>query len=592
MSWNAQARAVTICFGLVGLFSVYSVRLIDLQVVEHEKYTALAAEKHNHKQIIYARRGIIRDAHDEALAENVPVKTVVADASHIRDRMAVATAIANQLEMDPRDIADKLNQIGKGSKHIVLKAEIPEQTAEKIRESLRVANLRGIYFDQDFVRVYPNGQMLSQVIGFIDHEHKGIMGIERTMQDFLQGVDGFRYIETDRTGKELVPYRGQENPAKDGCNVKLTIDLGLQNILETELDAACAEFKPKDATAIIMRPQTGEILAMASRPTFDPNKPGDAVPDQQKNRSVVDMIEPGSTFKIVTTSAVLEEKLVTPDTTVYCENGHFQYAGRVLRDAHPMGVLTVHQVLMKSSNIGVAKLALQLGETKLYEYIRRYGFGQRTGIALSGEITGLVNPPHRWSKLDITRIPMGQSVAVTPLQIISAMSSIANGGKLMKPMIVSEVTDDTGRKVAAFAPEMVRQVISTETARKITSALKDVVSKQGTAQKAAVPGFRVAGKTGTAQKVDPRGGYMSGRYVTSFVGFMPADDPRFTLLVLLDDPTAKEGEVYGGTVAGPIFSRMAEKAARYMDLKPTEEIPTQHVSFGQKKVAQSQSSRD
>jgi cell division protein FtsI/penicillin-binding protein 2 len=592
MSWNAQARAVTVCFGLVGLFSVYSVRLIDLQVVEHEKYTALAAEKHNHKQIIYARRGIIRDAHDEALAENVPVKTVVADASHIRDRMAVATAIANQLEMDPRDIADKLNQIGKGSKHIVLKAEIPEQTAEKIRESLRVANLRGIYFDQDFVRVYPNGQMLSQVIGFIDHEHKGIMGIERTMQDFLQGVDGFRYIETDRTGKELVPYRGQENPAKDGCNVKLTIDLGLQNILETELDAACAEFKPKDATAIIMRPQTGEILAMASRPTFDPNKPGDAVPDQQKNRSVVDMIEPGSTFKIVTTSAVLEEKLVTPDTTVYCENGHFQYAGRVLRDAHPMGVLTVHQVLMKSSNIGVAKLALQLGETKLYEYIRRYGFGQRTGIALSGEITGLVNPPHRWSKLDITRIPMGQSVAVTPLQIISAMSSIANGGKLMKPMIVSEVTDDTGRKIAAFAPEMVRQVISTETARKITSALKDVVSKQGTAQKAAVPGFRVAGKTGTAQKVDPRGGYMSGRYVTSFVGFMPADDPRFTLLVLLDDPTAKEGEVYGGTVAGPIFSRMAEKAARYMDLKPTEEIPTQHVSFGQKKVAQSQSSRD
>jgi cell division protein FtsI/penicillin-binding protein 2 len=592
MSWNAQARAATVCFGLVGLFSVYSARLIDLQVVEHEKYTALAAEKHNHKQIIYARRGIIRDAHDEALAENVPVKTVVADASHIRDPVALATAIANQLEMDPRDLADKLSQTGKGSKHIVLKAEIPEQTAEKIRESLRVANLRGIYFDQDFVRVYPNGQMLSQVIGFVDHEHKGTMGIERTMQDFLQGVDGFRYIETDRTGKELVPYRGQENPAKDGCNVKLTIDLGLQNILETELDAACAEFKPKDATAIIIRPQTGEILAMASRPTFDPNKPGNAVPDQQKNRSVVDMIEPGSTFKIVTTSAVLEEKLVTPDTTVYCENGHFQYAGRVLRDAHPMGVLTVHQVLMKSSNIGVAKLALQLGETKLYEYIRRYGFGQRTGIALSGEISGLVNPPHRWSKLDITRIPMGQSVAVTPLQIVSAMSSIANGGKLMKPMIASEITDDTGRKVASFAPEMVRQVISTETARKITSALKDVVSKQGTAQKAAVPGFRVAGKTGTAQKVDPRGGYMSGRYVTSFVGFMPADDPRFTLLVLLDDPSAKEGEVYGGTVAGPIFSRMAEKAARYMDLRPTEEIPTQHVSFGQKKVALSRSSRD
>jgi cell division protein FtsI/penicillin-binding protein 2 len=592
MIWNAQARAVTVCFGLVGLFSVYSVRLINLQIIEHEKYTTLAAEKHNHKQIIYARRGIIRDAHDEALAENVPVRTVVADASHIRDPVAVAAAIANQLEMDPRDLADKLSQSGKGSKHIVLKAEIPEQIAERIRESLRVANLRGIYFDQDFVRVYPNGQMLSQVIGFVDHEHRGTMGIERTMQDFLLGVDGFRYIETDRTGKELVPYRGQEDSAKDGSNVKLTVDLGLQNILETELDGACAEFKPKNATAIMMRPQTGEILAMASRPTFDPNKPGDAVPDQEKNRSVVDMVEPGSTFKIVTTSAVLEEKLVTPDTTIYCENGHFQYAGRVLRDAHPMGVLTVHQVLTKSSNIGVAKLALQLGETKLYEYIRRYGFGQKTGITLSGEISGLVNPPHRWSKLDITRIPMGQSVAVTPLQMVTAMSSIANGGKLMKPMIVSEITDESGRKVATFTPEMVRQVVSPETARRITSALKDVVSKQGTAQKAAVPGFRVAGKTGTAQKVDPRGGYFSGRYVTSFVGFMPADDPRFTLLVLLDDPIAKQGEAFGGTVAGPVFSRMAEKAARYLDLRPTEEIPSQHVSFDQKKVALSRPSRD
>ena len=592
MNWNAQARAVTVCFGLVGLFSVYSVRLIDLQIIEHEKFTALAAEKHSHKQIIYARRGIIRDAHDEALAENVPVKTVVADASHIRDPVALAAAIANQLEMDPRDVADKLNRTGKGSKYIVLKSEVPEQKAEKIKESLRAANLRGIYFDQDFVRIYPNGQMLSQVIGFVDHEHKGTMGIERTMQDFLQGVDGFRYIETDRTGKELVPYRGQENAAKDGSNVKLTVDLGLQNILETELDAACAQFKPKNATAIMMRPQTGEILAMASRPTFDPNKPGDAVPEQEKNRSVVDMVEPGSTFKIVTTSAVLEEKLVTPDTTVYCENGHFQYAGRLLRDAHPMGVLTVHQVLMKSSNIGVAKLALQLGEARLYEYIRRYGFGQKTGIALSGEISGLVNPPHRWSKLDITRIPMGQSVAVTPLQMVTAMSSIANGGKLMKPMIVSEITDETGRKVATFTPEMVRQVISAGTARKITSALKDVVSKQGTALKAAVPGFRVAGKTGTAQKVDPRGGYLSGRYVTSFVGFMPADDPRFTLLVLLDDPSAKQGEAFGGTVAGPVFSRMAERMARYLDLQPTEEIPPQRVALGQKRVALSRSNRD
>jgi cell division protein FtsI/penicillin-binding protein 2 len=402
------------------------------------------------------------------------------------------------------------------------------------------------------------------------------------MQEFLQGTDGYRYIEMDRTGREIVPYRGLETPAKDGCDVTLTVDMGLQNIVESELAAACAEYKPKDAAAIMMRPQTGEILAAASWPTFDLNKPGQSTPEQTKDRPIVDMIEPGSTFKIVTTSAVIEEKLVTPETTVFCENGRFQYAGRVLRDAHPLGLLTVHQVLEKSSNIGVAKLALQLGDTKLYEYVRRFGFGERTGVALTGEIPGLVNPPHRWSKLDITRIPMGQSVAVTPIQMVTAMSAIANGGKLMKPMIISKITDPDGRPVASFEPEVVRQVISHETAKKITAALKDVVSKQGTAQKAAVKGFTVAGKTGTAQKIDPKGGYMQGRYVVSFVGFMPADEPRFTLLVLLDDPVTKAGEAYGGLVAGPIFSRMAEKAARYLDLSPTEDVTP--LAASQKKV--------
>ena len=587
MRWNAQARAVTVCFGLVGLFSVYSIRLIDLQIVKHEEYAALAAEKHVHKQTIYARRGIIRDVHQEALTENLPVKTIVADATHLRDPMAVAEAIANQLEMDPRELADKLRT---GRPYIVLKREIPEQKADQLKETLRIGGLRGVYFEQDFVRVYPNRSMLSQAIGFLDHDHKGVLGIEKTMQEVLQGTSGNRYIELDRTGREIVPYRGLETPAKDGCDVTLTVDMGLQNIVESELTAACADYKPKDAAAIMMRPQTGEIMAVASWPTFDLNKPGESKPEQTKDRPVVDMVEPGSTFKIVTTSAAIEEKLVTPQTTIFCENGHFQYAGRVLRDAHPMGLLTVHQVLEKSSNIGVAKLALQLGDTKLYEYVRRFGFGERTGVALTGEIAGLVNPPHRWSKLDITRIPMGQSVAVTPIQLVTAMSTIANGGKLMKPMIISKITDPDGRPVATFQPEVVRQVISRETAKKITAALKDVVSKQGTAQQAAVPGFKVAGKTGTAQKIDPKGGYMQGKYIVSFVGFMPADDPRFALLVLLDDPVTKAGEAYGGLVAGPIFSHMAEKVARYLDLTPTEEIAP--LAANQKKVVFREARRD
>jgi cell division protein FtsI/penicillin-binding protein 2 len=578
MRWNAQARAVTVSFGLVGVFSVFSFRLIDLQIAKHEEYTALAAEKHVHKQVIYARRGIIRDVHNEPLAENVPVKTVVADASHMRDPLAVAKAIADQLKMDPQELADKLKT---GRKYIVLKREVSEAAANQIKESIRIANLGGIFFEQDFVRTYPNGPLLSQVIGFVDHEHKGALGIERTMQDFLQGANGFRYIEQDRTGKELVPYRGLESAAKDGCDVTLTIDLGLQNIVENELGRAMAEYKPKGAIAIMVRPQTGEIMAMASRPTFDLNDPGEADPDQTKNRAVVYMVEPGSVFKIVPVSAALNEKLVTPDTTIFCENGHFLYGGRLLRDAEPLGVLTVHQVLQHSSNIGAAKLGLQLGENRLYDYARRFGFGQKTGIALTGEISGLLSPPQHWSKLEITRIPMGQSVAVTPLQMVMAMACVANNGKLVKPMIVSQITDPTGRVVATFSPEVERQVVTPETCRKVIPALQDVVAA-GTAKSAVVPGFKVAGKTGTAQKIDPKGGYMSGHYVSSFIGFLPADDPKFVLLVTLDDPTVKGELAFGGRTAAPVFSQIAARAVNYMDLRPTEQVPP---PAGTKKVA-------
>jgi cell division protein FtsI (penicillin-binding protein 3) len=573
MTWNAQARAVTVCFGLVGVFSVFSFRLIDLQIAKHEEYTALAAEKHVHKQVIYARRGIIRDVHNEPLAENVPVKTVVADASHMRDPVAVAKAIADQLKVDPQELADKLKT---GRRYIVLKREVSEEAANQIKEALRIANLGGIFFEQDFVRTYPNGPLLSQVIGFVDHEHKGALGIERTMQDFLQGTDGFRYIEQDRTGKELVPYRGLESAAKDGCDVTLTIDMGLQNIVETELDRAMTEFKPKGAIAVMVRPQTGEIMAMASRPTFDINNPGEADPDHTKNRAVVYMVEPGSVFKIVATSAAINEKLVKPETTIFCENGHFSYGGRILHDAEPMGVLTVHQVLQKSSNIGAAKLGLQLGENRLYGYARRFGFGQRTGIPLTGEIPGQLHPPQNWSKIDITRIPMGQSVTVTPLQMVMAMACFANDGRLMKPTIVSQITESSGRIVASYAPETVRQVVTPDTTRKIVSALKDVVTA-GTAKSANVPGFKVAGKTGTAQKIDPKGGYLQGRYVSSFIGFLPADDPKFVLLVTLDDPAVRGEAAFGGRTAAPVFERIASQAVNYMDLRPTEPIPGQAV---------------
>jgi len=405
-------------------------------------------------------------------------------------------------------------------------------------------------------------------MGFLNHERKGVQGIEAAMDDYLSGQDGFRYIERDRTGQELVVYRGQEREPRDGLNVTLTIDMGLQSIVEDELDAAVKEYKPKTAIAIMANPKTGEILAMASRPNYEPDALGEAQPEDMKNHAVIDMFEPGSTFKIVVASAALNEGLITTETRINCEGGHFAYAGKILRDHHGYGLMPVHDILMKSSNIGSAKMGLMEGEQTFYEYIKRFGFGERTGVELPGEIRGLVPPPSRWDKLSITRMPMGQALAVTPLQTVQAMSVIANGGKLIAPHLVKSLSDSGGKVIKEFKPSVIREVINSETASIVSNALIDVVSTKGTAILASVPGFKVAGKTGTAQKAMPGGGYYENKYVASFCGYMPADDPAFVCLVLVDDPQVGPEMYYGGLVAAPVFSRIAERAARYLDLQP------------------------
>jgi cell division protein FtsI (penicillin-binding protein 3) len=397
--------------------------------------------------------------------------------------------------------------------------------------------------------------------------------VEASMEEYLHGQDGFRFIEHNRAGQEIVPYRGQERPQRDGYQVHLTIDLSLQNIVENEIDAAMEEYSPQKATIILMRPQTGEILAMANRPDFDLNLRSEAKPEEMKNRAIIDMMEPGSTFKIVAAAAALNERKLRPDSTIFCENGLWTFGGAALHDHRAFSYLSVRDILVKSSNIGAAKLALSVGEQRFYEYIRRFGFGERTGIELPGEISGLIRPPQAWSKISITRIPMGHEVGVTPLQMTVAMAVIANGGKLVTPRIIKSINTPEGKIVSSLSPVLQRQVISSETAREIGDALRGVVSDRGTAAAAAVPGFTIAGKTGTAQKVDPKGGYEQGKYVVSFAGYLPADHPEFVGLVVLDDAHTSKPELnYGGLIAGPIFSRVAEKAARYLDLEPHEEI--------------------
>jgi cell division protein FtsI (penicillin-binding protein 3)/stage V sporulation protein D (sporulation-specific penicillin-binding protein) len=570
MKWNSRIRCALVCLAFTALFSAFSFRLVYLQMIKHDEYAGLAAEKHVYKQSIYAERGSILDANNEVLAHNTPVETVVADATHLNNREAIIPLLREALDIPAGELSEKL---AGERRYIVLKREVPVATATALREKLRAQNLRGIYFERDTTRIYPNGSMLCHVIGFTNFDHQGIQGVESSMEEYLHGQDGYRYIEHNRAGQEIVLYRGQERSPRNGYQVHLTVDLNLQNIVENEIDAAMREFSPQKATIILMRPQTGEILAMANRPNFDLNLRADAKPEQMKNRAIIDMMEPGSTFKIVTAAAALNERKVRPDTTIFCENGIWNFGGRPLHDHRAYGDMSVQDILIKSSNIGAAKLAISVGEQKFYEYIRRFGFGDRTGIELPGEIPGVIRPPQHWSKISITRIPMGHEVAVTPLQMIVAMATIANGGKLITPRIVKSITTEEGKTVSVFSPVVLRQVISAETATQVGNALRGVVSDRGTAAAAAVPGFTISGKTGTAQKVDPKGGYEQGKYVVSFSGYLPSEHPEFVGLVVLDDAHTKNPELnYGGLVAGPIFARIAEKAARYLDLEPQEVV--------------------
>ena len=354
--------------------------------------------------------------------------------------------------------------------------------------------------------------------------------------------------------------------------------MGLQTIVENELDAAMREYPPEKATIILMRPQTGEILAMANRPNFDLNLRSEAKPEQMKNRAIIDMMEPGSTFKIVTAAAALNEHKVHARLDDLLRKRRLEYRRPALHDHGHKGYgdLSVQDILVHSSNIGAAKMAVMLGEQKFYEYIRRFGFGDRTGIELPGEIRGMVHAPRSWSKISITRIPMGQEVGVTPLQMVHGDG---DGGQRRQtdsaPHRQDRSSTNKGKALGTLRPTVVRQVISPETASQIALALRGVVSKRGTAAEAAVPGFTISGKTGTAQKAAPGGGYEKNKYVVSFSGFLPSENPAFVGLVVLDDAHTKDPALnYGGTVAGPIFSRVAEKAARYLDLEPHEEIGT------------------
>lgn len=567
---NAQIcfRAGFVCVLIALVLSLFSARLIHLQVGRHFELAGEAAKATAKKKVIAATRGKIVDVNGEILADNVPVYKVVVDGSILpeAERQGLAGILSRRLEIDCEKIMERISS---KRPYIVVKNGVEASVVENLKRELSDAKIRCVLYERSPKRSYPNEGMLAHVLGYLDHEGKGIQGVEKMMEPYLRGEDGFVYTEKDAAGRELVAYRGIERPARDGMTVQLTIDMGLQAQVERELDKAYELYNPNMVTAVFVRPATGEVLAMATRPTFDPNNYRQAPVDTTKNRAILEMFEPGSTFKLVVIAAALNEHAVSAGQQFFCENGSFSYGGRTLRDdIHSYGSLSVHDILVHSSNIGCAKIALQIGAETLHEYIRRFGFGERTGIGLPGEIAGTVHPVYKWSGLSITRVPMGHEVAVTPLQSVMSMAAIANGGEMMMPKIIRSVRDSSGEEVLSLKPTLVRRVVAPDTASEVASALRDVVAN-GTGKNAEIPGYPVSGKTGTAQKVDPKGGYTSGQLVVSFAGYFPADQPEVAGIVLVDNARKTPGTSnYGGTVAAPVFREIGRGMAQQMDLPP------------------------
>lgn len=587
-------------------FAGLGYRLVDLQVLRHDELAAKAQKKVETKLQLKSHRGDILDVKGKILATSVTVKMVGADPTLLGNRQAdVARVLAPLLQQPERTLCELLtpklrpNENGEmvPVRWVKLKENVPvdnswdlqrgarETTWPQIQAAMKNLSFgidekklsradqqfyqrireKAVYAVDDQLRMYPNQRLAAHVIGYLEDD-AGKDGIERMLNEKLAGVDGWRATEVDRLRHEVVTRREQDVEPRDGLNAVLTIDSVIQNIVESELADAMAKHTPISISGVVVRPRTGEILALATLPNFDPNRRPESF-GALRDRVITDFNEPGSTFKIVVISGALNDGVVRLTDTFDCEHGHFFFANRTLHDHESYGVLSVQEIITKSSNIGAAKVGIKLGANRLYDYIRDFGFGEPTGIPLPGEVSAAhyVKPVSEWKKVSIAQIPMGHGICVTRLQMVMAMCAIANNGVLMRPMLVDRLEDRDHKVAAKYAPQRVRQVISEGTGRLMVKALKTVVTPEGTAAKAALEHYTVAGKTGTARKVE--NGHYVEKYFTSFIGFFPADNPELCISVTLDEP---KGGYYGGQVAAPIFKQIAERAAKYLSIPPED----------------------
>ena len=630
MNRDFQKRCIILCLVLVTLLSLLSARLVQIQLVERQRYAASSAKAYNWVETIPAIRGMIVDRNEQPIAKSIPVASIYVDKKHLLDPKLASFGLAYQeasiqpgwAELSEEKKARSINAIrgtilarekpslivqkhlaqaigllssplrirreelrekieNNKSQWFAIAKDIPDDIAERLQKRIEENYIQGFVFQNSIQRWYTNPDLATHLTGFtgeLEEKHpdgkstfriEGKFAIEAAAEQYLAGRPGRREHKRDARGLIIPGNATSLLPPRAGLNAKLTIDLGIQSIVEEELEAGLAKYKSKQGAVVVMDPSNGEILALASRPHFNLNHKQN-LQENSFNYAIQAKYEPGSTIKIVAAAGAIDQGLVTPDTIINCPST-LQENKFTVTDAHSSGMLPVWKVLQKSNNVGCWKLAKQLGVKRFYDYVHAFGFGQRSGIQLSGENPGTAAIPSL--PIDFSRAAYGYYIGVTPIQMATAYSVIAGDGRLLQPKIIKALVANDGTIIDDFPTKVRGQTISSATAKKMRTALHKVTLPGGTATLAVVPGHKVCGKTGTAIKHDPkRGGYIHGGYVVSFAGFMPEENPAFVCYVVIDEPLTTEVPRYGGQIAAPIFSKIATRIASHMNIPPTEPI--------------------
>jgi cell division protein FtsI (penicillin-binding protein 3) len=552
-----KLRVFLVGFVFIVLFAVIGAKAFHLQVYRSPWLAQKASRQYEQSLTASGKRGTVYDRNLREMAVTVDVASIAARPSEIKNLQSTSKALAKALKMDYRQIKQSL----KSKSPFVW---IKRQASPKETEAVNGLELAGIEFVPERCRFYPNKTLASQALGFTGLDGYGLEGIEFAYDRYLRGSDNNLTVFKDALGK--VFDEKQKNDARiDGHNIILTIDRTAQYIAENALAEAVKEYSAKSGIAIVMEPQTGAILAMAQAPFFNPNAYTDFNKALWRNRAITDPFEPGSTMKIFSAAAAIESGNVRASDIFFCENGTYKIGKNVVHDIKKFGWLSLQQIVKYSSNIGAVKISEKLGPEKLYGMFRKFGFGDKTGIDSPGETAGSLSYYKNWTSVDSASIAFGYGISVSAIQLIAAVSAIANDGILMKPYLVQAITDDSGQPLKQFQPQMVRRVIKDQTAQTIKAIMKTVITTGGTGTNAALENYTVCGKTGTTRKLDENGTYSNNKHIASFVGFTPAEKPQLAILVVIDEP---QGQYYGGTVSAPVFRKIARETLNYLNITP------------------------